>query len=354
MKKPKIALPWGTMSSCPCGSGRKFAACCRGVDGTPRVPKFNLARHENETGVNNDNCYLSGNYNCCKKITLEHPISRNILDSFSNLAIRGFSKSDGSVDVIVPAKSAGYRVLCKTHNSDINILDEHAGRIFRYLGLIIIQIRHVQKNPIEGWVYIDGPKLEAWSVKVIAAHQAIGNFTEFGSHVNYHVDWKKIRIAILTGEFEPGAGLYICAAQAANEVDGIQYNAVVSNGWLIGIRCVMRGFSFLTIFDFERVSAETIPENATYRGSIHQLFAQGGSALLFLAWNHRANLKTYSRGELRYAQTGSSSTAPFLPLDGPPEQDVRTKLRPPKEDELRAFAPQPNAPVRPALPPLKK
>lgn len=354
MQKAKIRLPWTPIDLCPCSSGLTLKRCCGGIDGSPRASKFDLERASDQTGINLKGCYLAKHANCGSKISLEHPISRNILEQFSNFALRGFKDTDGTIDVIIPAKSAGYKVLCDRHNSDLSSLDDHAGRFFRDLGPAVFPIRHPQDENLLNWVFVDGPKIEAWAIKVIAAHQAVGNFTERGVPVSYQTDWNKIHRAILKGQFEPKGGLYICAARSPNEIDGVQFSAISSQGWLIGVRLVVRGFSFAVLFDPERASEDTLPANATYRGSVHQLFGQGGSAFLFIAWHHRPNLRSYSRGQLYYSQTGSSSTAPFKLLDGPPQQDIRTKVRPSKPEDALAFAPQPVGPVHPASPPLTK
>lgn len=353
MPRQRVQLPWKTNDRCPCRSGEIYGRCCKAPEHSPRAKKFDLERAANQTGKDRAGCYLAGYQNCGEKLTIEHPISRNILEQFSNLGIRGFSGTDGTVDVVVPPKSAGYKVLCDHHNSDLSLLDTHAGQVFRDIIDAVLPIRHAQKKQLLNWVYVDGPKLEAWSTKVIAAHQAAGKLSNGGRPVTYQVDWNKIRRAILKGEFEPNGGLYICDAIAPNEVVGVQYHGVHCNGWLVGVRVVMGSFSFMTIFDPVRASGDTIPRNATYRSSIHQLYAQGGSAFLFFAWRTRAKIKSWSRGEIRYSQHGSSSFAPFHQLSGFPAQDLRTSPKPLKDGKASEFAPAPVGKVLPPSPPFK-
>ncbi len=342
MAKPKIKLPWRLADPCPCGSGERFGKCCTaGTDRTLRARPFSLERSPDSTGIDRDGCYLSGNHNCSRILSLEHPISRNILEKLGNVAQRGFPGTDGTVDVILPASSVGCRVLCDRHNSDLSPLDSYAGRVFGDLREAVLPIRHPTNDVRERWVYIDGPKLEAFTVKVVAAHQAVGNFTSRGKPQSFQVDWAKLRLALMSGQFEDGGGMHICASRAANEIDGCQYSPLATqDNWLIGIHMRIAGFSFATIFDRERMHTGILPANHTYRPSIHQLYGPGGSAFIALGWRHRYNGRSFSRGRITVTPTGSSSTYPFKPLLGPPELDIRTKLT--SKSEMRqwsAFAP---------------
>jgi hypothetical protein len=347
MQQPKIILPWVGYQPCPCLSGKIFAQCCRGRDGAPRAKAFDLGRPANLTGHDKPGCYLSGKENCGEKLTIEHPISRNILEQWDNLAVRGFPGTDGTVDVIISPAAAGMRVLCDLHNSDLALLDEHAGRVVKELREIVIPMRHPQDDPLRKWIYVDGPMLSAWSVKLIAAHQAKGTFTQQGRSVKCDADWSKISAAILRGEFEEGAGLFICSYPKGNEIDGVQFDPLVSSGWLVGVHVRIIGFSFITIFDMKRAGHGLVPPGATYRGSVHQLYAQGGDAVLYLAWRKRAELRSYSRGRLEYSQWGSSSMGGSPSLNGRPEIDLRAKIRPSVENVDLSFAPRPKSPVVP-------
>ena len=327
MVRPKIKIPWTKISRCPCGSGTTLNRCCAGYDGAPRSKLFNLDRAERKTGLNRAGCYLAGQDNCGAKLSLEHPLSHNIVAQLGDLAIRGFPGVDGETDVVVPKGSAGYKVLCNLHNADLSPLDAHAGRVFAELGAAIFPIRHPDNKERENWVYVDGPWLESFSLKALAAYVAAKVITRSGQKVELDVDWIKLKRAILVGSLEDGGGMYICASPAPNEVDGCQFMPISNVGrQLVGIHCVMRGFSFRTIFDPANAGEGTIPPNATHRPSVHQLYGIGGSSFIYLAWRHKANLRQYSSGRLTTNPTGSSSSFPFDLLAGRPKEDIRTKL----------------------------
>ena len=340
MFRPKIKIPWKKSSLCPCGSGKTLNRCCAGIDGTPRSKPFNLNKTERKTGLNRSGCYLAGQDNCGAKLSLEHALSHNIIDPLGDLAIRGFPGVDGETDVVVPKGSAGYKVLCNLHNADLSPLDAQAGRVFAELGAAIFPIRHPANKERENWVYIDGPRLESFSLKALAAYVAAKVITRSGKKVELNVDWTKLKRAILAGDLDDGGGMYICASPAPNEVDGCQFIPISNlDGQLVGIHCVMRGFSFRTIFDPTHAGAGTVPPNATFRPSVHQLYGIGGSAFIYLAWRRRANLRQYSSGRVITTPTGSSSSVPFDLLAGSPKEEIRTKLLQQPTEMPQSFAP---------------
>ena len=293
--RPKIEIPWKRTSRCPCGSGRTLNRCCAGLDGAPRSKPFNLERADRNTGINRKGCYLAGQGNCGEKLSLEHAISHNIVKQLGDLAIRGFPGTDGKTDVVVPKKSAGFKVLCNLHNADLAPLDEHAGRVFSELGAAVFPIRHPDNKDREKWVYVDGPWLETFSLKVLAAYVAAGATTQSGHKVEVEVDWAKLTHAILTGNLDPGGGMRICASPAPNEVDGFQAIPICTRGnHVVGVHCVMRAFSFITVFDPNGTDPGKVIPNSTFRPSIHQLYGPGGSAFIYLSWRHRPNLRQFS------------------------------------------------------------
>lgn len=342
--RAKILLPWGAGARCPCGSDRAYGICCRGVDGGPRTKAFNLEPKPPKTGYGHPRCYLGHTNDCETKISREHILSESILRQFDALAIRnaaGLGGADGVKDIVLPTQAATSNILCSRHNSTLSPLDEVAGKFFSSLHEAVPPIRQPNATAARGWAYADGPKLEAWAIKILAGTHASGNITVQGRPIETAIDREKAKAALYRGEFEPGAGLYVHANNVPNEMDGAQWYLHRTGPLLCGIHICMQGFSFSVVLDATNLEPNALPANATYRPSLHQLYGVGGDAWIVLGWRHKAELRQYSSGQIFTSPTGSESMWPYRPLKGPPELDIRTKFN----DQLTPRAERSMAPV---------
>ncbi|WP_212001364.1 hypothetical protein [Bradyrhizobium sp. JYMT SZCCT0180] len=282
------------------------------------------------TGVEQEGCYLSFTKNCGGGLTREHQISQNLIKKIpGRFAVRGFPGADPTVDVIVPVEVQGSKVLCKRHNEALSPLDDQAGKMFArlYPSTQFLTKRRYGAALTSRWVFIDAPKLEAWSAKVLAGTHAAGLVRMQGIKHNQPLDYNKMRAAIERGEFENGAGMYVLADPNANE-HGLQYRPHISNGVVVGIHMNLARFSFLLIIDAEFCDFRHIySQPHTYRPSVHRLYGDGGETKLFLSSRQRPNPKNVSQGRVIWTSTGSSSAAPFDRLQGPPEVDDRTRQK---------------------------
>ncbi|MCP3369726.1 hypothetical protein [Bradyrhizobium cajani] len=246
------------------------------------------------------------------------------------VAVRGFPGADPTVDVIVPVEAQGSRVLCKRHNEALSPLDHRAGKMLERLlpATQYISKRRFGAALASRWVFMDGPRLEAWSAKVLAGTHAAGLNRRAGVKLDYSLNYSKVRAVIERGELEEGAGMYVLANIRPNE-HGLQHTLHNNPalGAVVGIHINLAFFSFMFVLDAQRFDFDFISSQPhTYRPSVHRLYGPGGDAKLFFAWKRRPDFKQTSQGRVFWSPTGSSSAAPnFELLSGPPEIDDRTK-----------------------------
>ena len=105
-------------------------------------------------------CYARSLGNCSKKITKEHYISENILNTFETIIpSAGFDRAKKLRDGTAPASSFSAKILCEKHNNSLNKIDTEAGLLFNHL-------RKISKfEPCEDVIKFNGPKIERWFLK---------------------------------------------------------------------------------------------------------------------------------------------------------------------------------------------
>ena len=166
-------IPWTRQlfnEKCPCASGKKSYECCwRGNGSWERSPVGVI--NVGTSPFVNDDCYLSPLGGCCKKMTREHFVSRNILERITTSKLRfenagHFFGGKNLVEISVDDFCA--KVLCDNHNSALSVLDTAAGRTFLTVEGLERDCKGISASgPRVSSLHISsGIDMERWMVKV--------------------------------------------------------------------------------------------------------------------------------------------------------------------------------------------
>ena len=119
----------------------------------------------------NQDCYLSPLGGCCKKITREHFVSRNILEKITSSKLRfenagHFFRGKSLVEIRVDDFCA--KVLCDDHNSALSVLDTAAGRAFSTIAALERDCKGISASGrrLSSLHISSGIDVERWMVKV--------------------------------------------------------------------------------------------------------------------------------------------------------------------------------------------
>jgi len=116
-------------------------------------------------------CYAMALGDCDGKLSLEHFISRNLLQEIGNpgLKIGGISWHRVGPTELAPSNLQA-RILCQKHNENLSILDIEVGRFFKAL-------RDFYKKETKGVNSFNGEIVERWMIKVLCGLLASGNIS---------------------------------------------------------------------------------------------------------------------------------------------------------------------------------
>jgi hypothetical protein len=119
----------------------------------------------------NGDCYLSPLGGCCKKITREHFVSRNILERIATPKLRfenGGHFFGGKNLVEIGIDDFCAKVLCDNHNSALSVLDTAAGQAFSTIETLERDCKSISASgPRMSSLHIcSGFDMERWMVKV--------------------------------------------------------------------------------------------------------------------------------------------------------------------------------------------
>jgi hypothetical protein len=169
----------GPREYCPCKSGKRLEGCCL-VGNLLRPPIADVNPRGERTRYTNPGCYLSSvDDNCCTTLSLEHFLSKGILEV---LHIVGGSRGvllDGfpwqtEPRVLYPNVAAPSRILCARHNTGLSGLDKCALDFFRCLMDVPAHLRD-PKGKRDKLVMFSGPNLERWTIKLLTGLLVSGN-----------------------------------------------------------------------------------------------------------------------------------------------------------------------------------
>lgn len=177
MSRRKLTLNPHT-DPCPCGSGKLIRECC--VDAAGELFKLpaNTYPAPPITGASLKGCYARTLHDCSDALSLEHYISKNLLQRLANggyLQAEGFTWQKASRQRIPPATLAS-NVLCSRHNQVLSSLDAEAGRLFDALCVIQKELSEHDRVASTDRAYLfSGHDIERWMLKVLVGATYSGN-----------------------------------------------------------------------------------------------------------------------------------------------------------------------------------
>ena len=152
-------------ASCPCGSGEKAKCCCLTANNNWFKVPANLTPPPPATGFSNPNCFAASTRDCSRKISLEHFISRGLLNQLNNKSaiIAGLAWQAKEEFNRVGINSLASKVLCSRHNTALSLLDGPVIRLSQALedfddslgtetSIINTELRLFSGEDIERWI----------------------------------------------------------------------------------------------------------------------------------------------------------------------------------------------------------
>jgi hypothetical protein len=119
-----------------------------------------------KTEHSNPKCYARSLKDCDDEITLEHYISKKLLERLGDFESEGLAwlKEKRAL----PARALQSKVLCKRHNNALSDLDNNITELYDLL-------RRWQDRSVVGDLVLDGEDLERWAIKVMFGLFASGS-----------------------------------------------------------------------------------------------------------------------------------------------------------------------------------
>lgn len=207
----RYTFPWGEAEPCPCGSGRKFADCCRRHKQLPYIEPPNLQPPGELTGFQHPACYMSSTKNCSDGKSREHYVSEAILERFDLLKVSGMPWQSDGESKILPSKALVANILCERHNNALAPIDAMGLRAFdAFISAADYAVTQRYTGRAEHYL-ISGEGLELWMFKLMAGihfggiAKADGKIArdEFGIPTNEVVE------ALSSGALPANAGLIV-------------------------------------------------------------------------------------------------------------------------------------------------
>jgi hypothetical protein len=189
-------------SPCPCRSGKQTAACC--LSGGRLVPPRVVTTRP--TGAYaHPRCYSRPIAGCSQKISLEHFVSRTVLECLEpkvgGLTVTGM----GATPFQTSAGKLGAKILRSSHNSALEALDRVGTAFFAELSSAP---EHLARSKGTRVLLLNGHDLERWLLKAM-----IGSIA---GHLDTPPETRWIDLLFGTAEFGPGEGLFLDVVNRAD------------------------------------------------------------------------------------------------------------------------------------------
>jgi hypothetical protein len=165
------------------------------------------------------NCWAASLGGCDDKISSEHVVSRGLFES-DQVAVQGFGWCRNE-HKLIGLSALVAKILCRTHNSGLSVLDDaalDAFKVFREV-IRINQVRGKLKRT--SWTVkrfkVNGPLLERWFLKTLINLSFCGEWAiGLGSHKRGTPSERLVKIVFGREAFEPYAGLYLASYPGEN------------------------------------------------------------------------------------------------------------------------------------------
>jgi hypothetical protein len=219
----------------------------------------------------NPACFAAKTWECVKKMSGEHPMSRKVLKALSrvkkSVAITGHGWQD------VPRKTVGIesltaRCLCKRHNEMFSDLDTQMGTLTGWLSDVdhVFAPGTVPTNRVQGF---NGHNVERWMLKALCGGIKAGHYRHLGLDGDPSAQW--LRVISGKSHLRAPLGLYLDQGAHGTKIDAQRSIYVKpltgqilgqSRPVVIGGRVSMFGIRFvLMLHDPQRlVHAGSVPQ----------------------------------------------------------------------------------------------
>lgn len=250
-------------------------------------------------------CYAERLGNCKGPLTLEHWISRSVLDlAGAGLLVAGLPRQQRGKSAKIGAGSLASRILCKKHNEELSPIDA-AGTTF--LSELHASFGELDTMPqfSDKTVAIPGRLLELWLLKVLCGHLTIHNFATAPALID-----------ILFGResWPAGEGLYMLMPANGNAAWRFQlvrvalmYNAARTR--VVGAKFGLGGFALLLAFGKPKSEGDV---QAQYRPEAIVLEREGRCHRYAFPWGDNGKHGTMHCTLLRKVQDQDEPSARFL------------------------------------------
>jgi hypothetical protein len=157
-------------------------------------------------------CYATLLADCEGRLSLEHPVSENVLDYLAGgsgeVRVHGrSSQRDLEHGDLLPVRTLGRRVLCERHNGTLGPLDAVGGRFVR--ADADAKLHLAEQNSGDFHALFNGYDLERWLLKVLCGIHHRQPIPGSESRAPWRVPLAWLRILFHGAPFPDGAGLYI-------------------------------------------------------------------------------------------------------------------------------------------------
>lgn len=232
--------------NCPCGSGKLIKMCCL-VDGRLVPRSIQLIRPNGPAML--AKCYASELAGCSDNISLEHYMSRAVLERLQ--VVGGVLRVDGlrgrvaQRDSSIPIGRIGAKILCSKHNSALSPLDLVGARFFESLSRAVEHAGQTGASGPDRVTLLSGFDFERWLLKVLIG--ATASVLPEGAR-----DWRPPSrwLAILFDgtPFMEDEGLWFVGevGDAFPVADSVSFGAISkeATGEVVGLTIHLRGFAF--------------------------------------------------------------------------------------------------------------
>ncbi len=223
-------------------------------------------------GFRHQKCYAAEFSDCSSTISLEHYLSKNI---YKTIAIRGVSGSEGfrwgDKAGTASADAASANILCVHHNERLGVLDDDAGRFFKYLQSVMASIYQVpggaQKATMRTHT-IDGYMLERWLLKMMAGRLASGHVFHEGRQRKIVIEKDLLKVLFGKTRLVRPNGLYFATKIVEQKValaPEVAAGVIMDGDKPLGMSCSFNGLIFYLMVPGNWAFAIDLPSDALYR-----------------------------------------------------------------------------------------
>ena len=199
-------------------------------------------------------CYAKNLGNCDGK-SVEHYISKSILESIGTFEVRGLPWIDPEESKVVSANALTAAVLCRHHNSLLSNYDIEATKLINHLKLIDGKQTSLELAKVPPSLVLDGSRIEKWFLKTLCAVMASGNYVIDGKGYGaLPVSDYLVGLLFNDDPWKPGIGLY-SAVTDKSRVDafkGIGFDPVTARlgdeATIVGLDVHFWGFPLRGLF----------------------------------------------------------------------------------------------------------